>query len=191
MLFKIARKDWFITMIGIDSNSILFFNKANAPVLDKFMIALTSIGEHGMVWIVIALLLIFRKDTRKYGFSLVLSLVAVQLVGNSLLKPLVKRLRPYLAMGLATPLESPPVDFSFPSGHSSSAFAGAFLFSRAYRKLSIPIYIFGSLLAFTRIYLLLHYPSDILAGALLGTVVGYCSDMLVDSFLEYKRKKKE
>ena len=142
-------------------------------VLDAAMVAITSLGNMGLVWIVLAAVLLALPKTRRLGAAVAISLVLELLLCNLMLKPLVARPRPFDVNTAVELLVARPHDFSFPSGHTGAGFAcvGALLFSRS--KLWIPTLVLAALMGFTRLYLYVHDPTDVLAGALLGMVTGW------------------
>ncbi|KXL53924.1 undecaprenyl-diphosphatase BcrC [Anaerotignum neopropionicum] len=149
-------------------------NVFSTPCLDKPMILISSLGNNGFLWIALAILFFFvgnRKNPwRTWGILLVLCLGANALVCNVLLKPMVARVRPYDLLGLDI-LVSPLSDFSFPSGHTSASFAAAAAIYSMNKKWGWVAFLFAVLMGFSRIYLGLHYPSDVFGGAVLGWVV--------------------
>jgi undecaprenyl-diphosphatase len=141
-----------------------------SPAMDSFFLFATRLGDMGIAWgLAGACLLAFRK-TRVYGAALLLSLFAYAIVGNFALKALFSRIRPFERFGHPI-LIPPPLGFSFPSGHTGSSFAAAYCLFRANRKLALPFYFLAGLIAFSRLYLVVHYPTDVLCGALLGTLI--------------------
>ena len=157
--------------------SILYWIQVNlrCPFLDGLMPFVTALGEYGAVWILAALALIVA-----------LGLICSLLLGNLLLKPLVARPRPCWLDETVTLLVAMPRDFSFPSGHSLSGFIAAVILLRYDRRFGIPALILAILLAFSRLYLFLHFPSDVLAGILLGVGVGLAVSLLGDRFIRKK-----
>ncbi len=154
--------------------SILYWIQANlrCPFLDKLMPWLSSLGDYGMIWIVAALALIAAKQHRRCGITLAIGLICSLLIGNLLLKPLVARPRPCWLDETVILLTAMPRDHSFPSGHSLSGFIAAAVLLRYDRRFGVPALALAVLLAFSRLYLFVHFPSDVLAGILLGIGIG-------------------
>ncbi|MCR1935216.1 phosphatase PAP2 family protein [Clostridium tepidum] len=138
--------------------------------LDKIMIFITSIGNLGLIWIAISLLLLISKKYRKAGVLCILSLLLSSLIGEVLIKNLVQRGRPFTVIEGINLLIKAPKSFSFPSGHTASSFAVAAVVGRNIEKFKLPIYILAIAIAFSRLYLYVHYPSDVLVGALIGVI---------------------
>lgn len=136
------------------------------PIMKFF----TTIGEHGLVWIVIAIVLACIPRTRKCGLTMMIAMAVTYLVGNLFLKNIIARPRP-CAVDTSVTLKIPfPSEYSFPSGHSSNGFAGAVTIFCYYRKAGILSLIMAALIAFSRLYFFVHYPTDILGGIVLGTL---------------------
>ena len=167
---------------------ILDFIRENltSPFMDTLMKAITFLGNGGWIWIAFGVILSLIPKTRKLGFSVCIALIFSLLLCNLTLKPLVARVRPYQIREIALIIETPS-DFSFPSGHTSASFAGAvaiFLHNKKWGSLAV---LLASLIAFSRLYLYVHFPTDVLCGALLGSlcaVIGYLSLKAI-----YKLKK--
>lgn len=136
------------------------------PIMKFF----TTIGEHGLVWIVIAIVLACIPRTRKCGLTMMIAMAVTYLVGNLFLKNIIARPRP-CAVDTSVTLKIPfPSEYSFPSGHSSNGFAGAVTIFCYYRRAGILSLIMAALIAFSRLYFFVHYPTDILGGIVLGTL---------------------
>lgn len=139
------------------------------PVFDWLMPFLSMIGEAGLVWIGISVVLLFFKKYRPYGIMALAAMLFVFLLGEVCLKNIIGRPRPFLVNTGVTMIVAKPESFSFPSGHSSSSFAAACILCRAGNKwLGIGAIGLAALIAFSRMYVYVHYPSDVLAGALFG-----------------------
>ena len=155
MLEFIQSADW----------SILHWIQENlrCGALDALLPKLTLLGEAGAIWIAVAMGLLLTKKYRKYGVCLSLALVAGLLICNVGLKNIVARPRPCWLESIDLLVKNPR-DYSFPSGHTWSAVAGAWVATAA--------------LAFSRLYLFVHFPSDVLAGALMGALLGLLATAL-------------
>lgn len=154
----------------IDDNVLNFIQEhLKNSFMDTIMPVITSLGNSGIVWILITIVLIAIKRYRKYGYMLALALIITLVVGNITLKPLVARIRPFDANDLKNILLiEAPTDYSFPSGHTMSSFAAAIVLIYMDKKIGIIAMILAVLIAFSRLYLYVHYPSDVLAGMILG-----------------------
>ena len=141
------------------------------PIADFVMIAFTYAGELGIVWIVCIIVLFVEKRHRNTAILMAVSLIFTGAIANGVLKNVFQRPRPFEALAFIQLLIPPPPGHSFPSGHSSSSFAAAAMILLCMRKhiLSVTAVCLALLISFSRLYLAVHYPSDILAGALIGT----------------------
>ena len=155
------------------------------PVLDALAVFLNYAGEHGEIWIAFTLLLLLFRRTRKAGCAMATALVLYLVAGDCILKPLFARPRPCDVNTAITILVKRPHGHSFPSGHTASAFAAAFALWLQNRKLGVPALV----LAFTRLYLYVHFPTDVLGGLVLGLALGALASWLVDSLANKSKKK--
>lgn len=147
--------------------------------LDATMPIISMLGNVGAIWIVCAVVLLVIPKTRKVGVILAVSLAIEALCCNVILKPLVARIRPFDVNTAVQLLISPPTDFSFPSGHTGAAFAAASALFFSKNRLWIPSLVLAILIAFSRLYLYVHYPTDVLGGILLGILSGWLGYTLV------------
>lgn len=151
--------------------SILLWIQENLRVdaLTPIWKVITFLGNGGWFWIVLALALMIPKKTRKTGITALLSMAVGFLITNLLLKNIVARPRPFDAYAEIIPLITRPRDFSFPSGHTCASFACALILVRMLPgKYGIPAVILASMVAFSRLYLGVHYPGDVLGGFLVA-----------------------
>lgn len=148
------------------------------PGIDTMLTAVSRLGDFGFIWIALSLALALWPRTRRAGVTMLAALLLGYLVCNLTLKPLVERLRPCdLVEGMA--LIACPPDFSFPSGHTTSAFAAATAFALFYPRLGIPALLFAALMAFSRLYLFVHFPTDVAAGAVIGALCAWAAVRIV------------
>jgi len=148
----------------------LLHDSLQCNFLDSLMPIVTAFGNYGIVWILLAAVLLLFKRTRKIGMSVGIALTLGLIVGNLTLKPLTARIRPYDFDPSIRLLISPEHDFSFPSGHTLASFEGAAVICIYNRKFGCAALIFAGLIAFSRLYLMVHYPIDVIAGAVLGSI---------------------
>ena len=143
--------------------------------LDPVMTAVSSLCDHGEVWILLAVILLAFKKTRRTGVVLAVALALDLIAVNGVLKPLIGRVRP-CTVNPSVPLLIPcPADGSFPSGHTASSFAAAGALWATGSRLRVPALILAALIALSRLYLYVHWPSDVLAGAILGWTLGFAA----------------
>lgn len=148
-------------------------------VLDSFFLAVTKIaGSYGQLWVIVAAVLLVFKKTRKAGVAVLLAYAAVFLIGQYGLKNLVSRPRPcQMDLDFAL-LVDRPSSSSFPSTHSAWAFGAATAVFMQHKKSGIAAFIAAALIAFSRMYLFLHFPTDVLAGIVLGIALGMLANLI-------------
>ena len=143
--------------------------------LDAVLPIISWTANHGEIWILLALALVLRKSSRRQGWTVALALVLDLVCCNLLLKPLIGRVRPFAVNPAVELLVSPPLDASFPSGHTAASFAAVFARRGSGSPLWKPALAVAVLIAFSRLYLYVHWPSDVLGGALLGAFLGWAA----------------
>ena len=150
--------------------------------MDKFMPFITKFGDHGTFWMIVAALLFLFPKTRKTGLGMAIAMMIGLLVCNVTLKPLVGRIRPYdlqAELGVTIQLLGERMhDFSFPSGHTIASVEAAVVMMKNSKKLGIPAMILAVLISFSRLYLYVHYPTDVIASIILGTLFALIGDAL-------------
>lgn len=160
-------------LLGLDSSILLWIQEfvRNAFLTPVFVI-ITRLGNSGAIWLVISVIMLLFKKSRKVGIMSLAALLGSFLIDNVLLKNLVARTRPYeVITGLQLLIEKQS-DFSFPSGHTGSSFAAAVILYRELpKKWGIPALVLAVLIGFSRLYLGVHYPTDVICGALIGSLI--------------------
>ncbi len=142
----------------------------SCEVLDFIFKFISQLGDKGAIWIILSVVLIIFPKTRKAGICSAVSLILCLAVGNIILKPLIGRVRPY-DFDNAIKIIIPPLhDGSFPSGHTMAAFASMHSIAKCLKKHRAYLYTAASLMGLSRIYLCVHYPTDVI----FGTVFGIC-----------------
>ncbi len=154
------------------------------PFLDFVMPLITILGDAGIFWIGVSVVMLFIPKWRKAGFSMGLALLIGLVVCNITMKPLFARIRPYDYQWLAYGKEIKLLieaqhDFSFPSGHTLASFEAATALTLYSKKWGIPALVLASLIAFSRLYLYVHYPTDVLFSLVLGIGIAFLSVYLV------------
>ena len=177
--------DW---ILKTDGDILLFLqNHVRNAFTDGFWKLITFLGDGGWFWIVLGVALLFSKKTRKSGYTALLALIIGALITNLLLKNAVARVRPYDTVEGLVPLVKKLKDYSFPSGHTCASFACAFVYYKLYPdikgKMAMALAV---LIALSRLYVGVHYPTDVLGGA----VVGILSAVLALKVAAYMEKKK-
>lgn len=151
--------------------------------LDWLMPKITFLGEAGLIWIVLALLFLWLKTRRKCGLKMTVSLVICLVLALLILKNVIARPRPCWINTEMEMLVKVPKDYSFPSGHTLSGIASALIIFKADRLIGIPALILAVVIAFSRLYLYVHFPTDVLAGAVLGILLAIATEKIVESHL--------
>lgn len=161
----------FITNIDV---SILNFIREflSCKVLDVIFSFITSLGDNGIIWLCCAAVLLFFKKYRRYGIVLLIALAIELLICNGILKNVFSRTRPYdFVQGIDLIIKKPG-NFSFPSGHTMSSAVAATVLTMTNKKFGYFAIPLATLIAFSRLYLYVHYPSDVIAAAILGILLG-------------------
>ena len=183
----------FITQI--DFNILNAIQSIRTPFLDTIMPLITFLGSGGIVWAVTALIMLCFKKSRKTGIIITVSLLLGLFLSTMGLKNVIARERPYNTEGALLTIENlligaPSGRFSFPSGHAISSFSSATVILLYSKKLGIPAIILAALICFTRLYLYVHFPSDVICGALFGILLAFLSNFLVNKIWEKINERK-
>lgn len=173
------------TIQNIDFAVIDFIQEhIRCAFLDTVLPIITNFAEAGIGWIALAVLLLFFKKTRKTALMMGVALILGLLIGNATLKPLVARVRPYDINTAVELLVAPLHDFSFPSGHTLASFECAGVLMIRDKRLGIPALVLAIIIAFSRLYLYVHYPTDIIVGALLGLLFAFIGVFVINKIFD-------
>lgn len=156
----------------------------HSPVLDKVMVLITTLGDAGIIWILLALVLMFTKKYRTYGVTMAVALLMMLVFGNGILKNIFMRERPCWIDETVVLLIENPHDYSFPSGHTFSSIAAATVILLRNKKAGIAAMVLAVLIAFSRMYLFVHFPTDILASLFLGVLTAGAAHWLVERYYD-------
>ncbi len=168
------------------------------PLLDTLMPIITLFGDAGIFWIAIAVILMLTKKYRKVGHGMAFALLMGLLVCNIILKPTIGRIRPYdfqeENFGIMINLLIDRMhDFSFPSGHTIASFEACTVLMLNNKKMGIPATILACLIAFSRLYLYVHYPTDVIFSIFAGILFGILGNLIAQKINikkgKYERKK--
>ena len=160
--------------MNIELSILDWIQTLHMPFLDKIMVFITRLGDAGIIWIVLSIVLLLIPKTRKSGAVMVAALVVDVLLCNIVLKNLVARTRPYDVNTGVHLLVEKLHDYSFPSGHTAASFASVTtLYLAGEKKLWKFALVLACLIAISRLYLYVHYPTDVLGGILFGVISGY------------------
>lgn len=157
-------------------------NSFRNPVLNPIMIFITHLGDKGLFWIALTYLMLCFRKTRKTAVASMISMAIGLIVVNVALKNWVARVRPYeLIEGLNLMIEKQH-DFSFPSGHATNSLACAWVMFRLLdKKYGIPALVLALLVSFSRLYVGVHYPTDVFAGIIVGIVAAELAIVIVNA----------
>lgn len=160
------------TLLKLDGDILLWIqDNLRAGWLDPIMKFITYLANGGALWIGICVLLLILKKTRTTGLVCSCSLAATFLINNIILKNIIARTRPYEVVEGLNRIIGAQSDYSFPSGHSGASFAVAVvMFMEMPKKYGVPALIAATLIALSRLYVGVHYPSDVITGILTGTL---------------------
>ena len=156
----------------------LIQRRLRCSFLDRAMPIITSLGTCGVLWGVIMLVFLRMLRFRRIGLILFITLVFCAVITNVVLKPLVARPRPCHIFTEMRLLVTRPMDYSFPSGHTMSSFAAATVIIHANQTLGIVAFVLALLISFSRLYLFVHYPSDVFVGMVFGVTIAYVMLMI-------------
>ena len=194
----------FDKFLGFDLSVFEWVQSIQNKALTAIFVTITTLGDEGIIFIALALVFLCTKKYRKIGFAMLIALGVMTICNNLVLKELVARPRPYMLYGVDPEAYSlwggenakyffPHLvhyhtSYSFPSGHTSSAFAAAFAILFYNRKIGIPMTVFAALMGFSRIYVEVHYCTDVIAGAIVGLVYAFIGFMIVKLIYPYFEK---
>lgn len=156
----------------------LIQNYLRCGFLDWLMVLFTRLGDSGVIWIVLTLMCLYSDKYRKLGAAMTFALVVALLLGNELLKELVKRPRPFTYTDIEL-LIPPPHGYSFPSGHTMASFSAATAVCLTQRRLGKWAAVLAVLISVSRMYLYVHFPTDVLCGAIFGVIFGYIGAAII------------
>lgn len=167
---------------------LLIQNHLRSEALTPIVVFITNLGNAGMIWIILSVILLFPRKTRRAGLLSLLALLGSLCVTNLVLKNYVARVRPYEVVQGLQCLIPAQRDWSFPSGHASASFASAVsVYKSSPRWLGVPVMILAFAISLSRLYVGVHYPSDVLVGMVIGTLIAL---ILFWIFGEKKYKKR-
>ncbi|MGN0165731.1 MAG: phosphatase PAP2 family protein [Lachnospiraceae bacterium] len=173
-------------MLGIDGDILIFIQEhIRNSVCDPIFKGITHLGDGGVFWIILTVILLCFKKTRKAGIYSACALVGSLIVNNLILKNLINRTRPYEVVEGLICLVKPAHDASFPSGHTGASFASAVaMYKNLPKKYAVILIVLASLIAFSRLYIGIHYPTDIIGGLVTGIGLGLLVNVIGDKICE-------
>lgn len=153
--------------------------------LDFIMKNISTFFNYSIVWMVLGVVLISLKSTRAVGYEIFVALTLELLICNVFVKRISKRARPFTKNDEVNLLINPPKDYSFPSGHTLCAFMCATIIAAHIFWVGVILFVVAVLVAFSRMYLYVHYPSDVFVGALMGIFIALISNQLVELLISH------
>lgn len=175
--------------MNIELKILDFIQTLHIPILDKIMVWITSLGDAGMIWILLTAIFLIMPKTRRTGSIMLAALLVQTILCNVILKNLFARTRPYDVNTTIQLLVPKLQDFSFPSGHTSASFTIVSALYFAKDSLWKPTLILACLIAVSRLYLYVHYPTDVLGGIILGILSGYAGYRIIAYIAKQKQRK--
>ena len=161
------------TIQALDSALVLQVQDTlRTPLLSAVLVPVSRAGDLGFFWNSVCVLLLLRRKTRRGAVATLCGSATEFVACELVLKPIFLRPRPYLVLEGLTCLVPPESSAGFPSGHAASGFVCAYLLTRSFGKKGALAYIPATLIALSRVYVGVHYLTDVLAGMALGTLVG-------------------
>lgn len=179
-------------MNQFEASIILWIQENLRGAMDAFWIFVTHLGDEGYLWIALGIVLLFWKKTRPIGVTVLLALLLDFVIINLTLKGLVARPRPFVVNETIVPLVGGVSPYrSFPSGHSGGSFAAMLALSKwVPKKIGIPAIILATMVALSRLYVGVHYPTDILGGFVVGLVSSFAAYRIVKLIIRKMEEKK-
>lgn len=178
-------------MNGFEISILLWIQDNLRGFMDDFWVFVTRLADKGWFWILLAVILLFFKKTRVVGATVIVALIINHVLTNMILKDLVGRPRPYTVSPEIVTLIKKLSSCSFPSGHTSSSFAAAFVIYRMVpKKAGIPALVLAAMIGFSRMYVGVHYPTDVLGGVLVAFMASVWAHYLVKRVLNKLEEKR-
>ena len=175
----------------IDFQILEFFEEHASPALDFFFSLITKFGDHGIFWLALTIVLLCFKKTRTCGAMMAISLFIGFLVGNIVLKNIIARPRPFIQdpVLMGKLIISPPSGYSCPSGHTLASFECAVAIFMNNKKWGAAALVLAALIGISRNYLLVHFPSDVLFGLVLGVASAIAAYFIFNKLIKTRLKK--
>lgn len=180
-------------MLGIEADILLYIQEhVRNPICDPIFTAITHLGDAGICWIILSIILLCFKKTRKAGLYSAIALIGSLVINNLILKNLFNRTRPYEVIDGLKCMVAAAHDASFPSGHTGSSFASAIaIYPNVPKKYGIALIILASLIAFSRVYIGIHFPTDIIGGIITGVGIGMVVNVIGNRIIKNRKAKAE
>lgn len=160
-------------------------SRIHRPKLNRIMVTASRLGNAGIVWWAVCLPFLINQRWRYTGLTIIFSLGLTSLMGEGIIKHAVKRVRPCHSLEDDEQLIKKPKYYSFPSGHTASSFSvvSVVVFSQCPFYVIVPIFLVASIIGFSRVYLRVHYLTDVVVGFFLGIVCGFATVLLMNAIV--------
>ena len=171
-------------LTNLDGNILLWIQEnLRMEFLNPLVIFITGLGNAGLIWIAASVLMLFFPKSRKAGIMCLTALVVSYLINNLFLKNAVARTRPWVDVEGLKVLIGKPTDYSFPSGHASSSFAAAVVMYRSLPAwIGIPAVVLAAAISLSRLYVGVHYPTDVLTGVISGIIIALVTFRVMSAY---------
>ena len=160
-------------------------SRIHRPKLNRILVTASRLGNAGIVWWAVCLPFLINQRWRYKGLTIIFSLGLTSLMGEGIIKHAVKRVRPCHSLEDDEQLIKKPKYYSFPSGHTASSFSvvSVVTFSQCPFYVIVPIFLVASIIGFSRVYLRVHYLTDVVVGFFLGIVCGFATVLLMNAIV--------
>ena len=176
----------------MEFNILYAIQAIHSSFLDNIMLAITkAMGDYGQIWLLVSLALLIPRKTRKAGICIISSYILVFLIGQYALKDLIARPRPCHIDETVPLLVKRPGSYSCPSTHSAWAFAAATSIYCYHKRAGIVVGVIALIMGFSRLYLFVHFPTDVLIGAVMGIVLAVICSMGINRISDKIAKTKQ
>ena len=178
-------------MNQFEASILLWIQENLRGALDGFWIFVTHLGDGGYFWIALAVAFLIFKKTRPVGITMLLSLLINACMTNLTLKDFFGRIRPFNVNPEIVTLIKHPSSFSFPSGHTSGSFSAALvMFHMLPKKIGVPAVVLATMIGFSRMYVGVHYPTDILGGIVVAVIASTLAILIIKKVMEKRLNNK-
>lgn len=169
----------------MEASILLALQSVRLPVLTQLAALVSALGNYAFIWMLLAIIMLFFAGRRHIGFTIIAAVIITGIIVGFIVQPIVGRVRPFDAgIGVSAVMGVSRSGFSFPSFHAAVSFAAAMVITMTLgRRPGVPAFAVALLIAASRLYLGVEYPTDVLAGAVIGAVIGLVTVWVYNQFL--------